>query len=179
MKNLPLLKAFVTSLALCAVLVGCDNKTQENTSELSIDSVVVTDPPVPVAPSDSQTVQADTITTQAVVEDTVTQPEEVASRLLLEKTFEGAIEGFKSQAFAFTLPQDARVSIRVQDKKQAVFKLYHKTGELDETIVKEDVNHWKGELAAGEYQLKVFLPLKQAAKKKRSDFKIAMQARRI
>ena len=179
MKNRPFCNAFFIGIVLCISLLGCDNKTQENTSELPLDSVVVTEPTVAVPPIDSQAVRTDTITTQAVVEDTVSQPEEVTSPLLLEKTFEGAIEGFKSQAFAFTLPQDARVSIRVQDKKQAVFKLYHKTGELDESIVKEDVHHWKGELAAGEYQLKVFLPLKQAAKKKRSDFKIAMQARRI
>jgi hypothetical protein len=165
---------------LCLMgLWACETKPQNEQTSVAVDtSLSVTPPTKPDAEQTQESVATDT-----VVQDTVTALPTPApaepSAMLLQKIFEGEIEGFKSRIYTFALAQDAQVSIRVRDKKQAVFKLYRQTGELVETIVKEDVHYWKGELEAGDYELKVFLPLKQAAKKKRSAFQIDVVAQRL
>lgn len=158
---------------------ACETKPQnEQSLPTTVDTASVVVPPKPDAEQTQESVVTDTVVQDTATTLLPTEPTE-PSDVLLQKTFEGQIEGFKSKSYAFTLAQDAQVSIRVRDKKMAVFKLYHQTGELVETIVKEDVHHWKGELEAGEYQIKVFLPLKQAAKKKQSNFAVEVTAQRL
>ncbi|MDJ1481963.1 hypothetical protein QNI16_15790 [Cytophagaceae bacterium YF14B1] len=112
---------------------------------------------------------------EAIKADTVPQVVVSAPDIAWEKKFTGKIQGFKSQAFEFALESESRVQIQVRNKKQAVFKLYRKTSDLNETVVKDDTHTWKGELEKGDYQLKVFLPLKLAAKKKSADFEVTVK----
>ncbi len=157
-----------------AGLYACETKKQEEAT-FTTDTVRVAAPDSIVL--DGQVAGKDSVVIDSVVADTTESVKETATNAVLQQTFEGEIEGFKAKSYAFTLAEPAQVLIRVRDRKQAVFKLYRKTGNLDETIVKEDARVWKGELAEGEYQLKVFLPLKQAAQKKRSTFEITVSVR--
>ena len=84
--------------------------------------------------------------------------------------FNGTVKGFGTQSFTFRLNDDQAVVVKLDSSRRAVFKLYRKTGELAETVTKDEHREWEGDLAAGEYEVKVFLPLKPSNGKRTESF---------
>jgi|GEM_PF-3775186 len=165
---------------LVGSLVACNRPDQSDKQPTNTDKVAQA-PDTVRLPLQSSTVNVVADSAQPTA-DSSYQPGTVAVRAprkIMEKEFTGLVQGFESRTYAFSVPSSLQVAIRIQGKpNQAVFKLYKKTGDLDETILREEVKQWEGELDKGDYVLKVFLPVQQAARKKKAAFGVTVIATR-
>lgn len=156
---------------LCVWLGACHSPS--STEEAS-DTTLVQADTLPLSPLD--TIPADT--TAPYADTTITYPDTLSaappSTSLFTKKFTGTIRGFESRTYAFSLTSPLALHIQAVPAS-VVFKLYQTTATLPEGIQNEELSEWTGELDPGNYQLKVFLPLKKAAKKTNVSFQLTIQ----
>jgi len=162
-------------IGFLTVLVGCRTKQQPVTETTQPPDSVIVRIPTPVDPAE---VIPDPVSDTVTVLDSVTDtPRPVPVFVLLDE-FSGTVQGFESKTYSFRLSRAREVSIQLADAQTpVVFKLYQKTGDLDETVTKEEMKKWQDELEAGAYEVKVFLPLKRAATKKKETYRLLVKAK--
>jgi hypothetical protein len=149
-------------------IAGCTSKKAGNAVEQtppSPDSAVVRIP----TPVDTAEVIPDPAADLGKKAEKPPEPKEQPREIAV---FNGTVKGFGTQSFTFRLSDDQAVAVKLDSSRRAVFKLYRKTGELDETVTKDEQREWEGDLTAGEYEAKVFLPLKPSNGKRTESFRL-------
>ncbi len=153
---------------LCLLLLACDpsHRSQQaiDTTLVELDSTIIPDSVAVPLPLDSE----------KSTPDTLLPLKQEPKAPLFTQQFTGTIKGFESKMYSFSLSTPLKLSIQVTTPK-ASFKLYKKTKDLDETILREEERDWTGELDAGDYQLKIFLPLEEASHQKKETFQVHLQ----